>query len=47
MLPATPTVQMVVPAPEEELEGEATPLPSEESDGGKSYAARQDDTTVS
>ena len=48
MLPATPTVQMVAPAPEEEPgEGEATPLPSEESDSGESYQAMQDDTTVS
>ena len=47
-LPATPAVQMVTPALEEGSgEGEATPLPSEESDGGKSYKATQDDTTVS
>ena len=47
-LSATPTVQMVALAPEEGSgEGEATPLPSEESDSGESYEARQDDTTVS
>ena len=48
MLPATPTVWMVAPAPEEGSgEGEATPLPSEESDSGKLYEATQDNTTVS
>ena len=48
MLPATPAVQMVAPAPEEGLgEGEATPLPSKESDSGKSYKATQEDTTIS
>ena len=48
MLPATPAVQMVAPAPEEGSgEGEATPLPSEESDSVKSYEAMQDDTTIS
>ena len=47
-LPATPAVQMVAPAPEEGSgEGEATPLPSEESNSGKSYEAIQDDTTIS
>ena len=44
MLPATPAVWMVAPAPEEE---EATPLLSEESDSGKSYKATQDDATIS
>ena len=48
MLPATPAVRMVVPAPEEGSgEGEATPLPSEESDSGESYEATQEDATFS
>ena len=48
MLPATPAVQMVVPAPEEGSgEGEATPLLSKESDSGESYKAIQDDATIS
>ena len=48
MLPATPAVQMVAPAPEEGSgEGEATPLLSEESDSGESYKATQNDTTIS
>ena len=48
MLPATPAVWMVAPAPEKGTgEGEATPLPSEESDSGESYEAMHDDTTVS
>ena len=48
MFPASPTVQMVAPAPEEGSgEGEATPIPSEETDSGKPYEATQDDTTVS
>ena len=48
MLPATPIVWMVAPAPEEEPgEGEGTPLPSEQGDSGESYEAMQDDTTVS
>ena len=48
MLPTTPAVQMVAPAPEEGSgEGEATPLSSKESDSGKSYKATQDDTTIS
>ena len=47
MLPATPTVLMVAPAQEEGSgEGEATPLPSEKSDSGKSYEATHDDTAV-
>ena len=47
MLPTTPAVWMVAPAPEEGSgEGEATPLPSEESDSGESYEAKQDDTTI-
>ena len=47
-LPATPAVQMVAPTPEEGSgEGEATPLPSEESDSGESYEAMHDDTTDS
>ena len=38
MLPTIPAVWMVAPAPEEGSdEGEATPLPSKESDSGKSY----------
>ena len=48
MLPATPAVWMVAPAPDEGSgEGAATPLLSEESDSGESYKATQDDTTVS
>ena len=48
MLPTTPAVQMVAPAPEEGSgEGEATPFPSEESDGGESYEATQEDVTIS
>ena len=47
-LPATPAVRMVAPAPEEGSgEGEATPLPREESDSGESYKAMQEDTTIS
>ena len=47
-LPATPTVQMVAPAPEEgSSEGEATPTPSEESDSGKLYEATQQDIMIS
>ena len=39
---------MVAPAPEEGSgEGEATPLPSKDSDSGESYKATQDDATVS
>ena len=48
MLPATPAVWMVAPAPEEGCgEGEATPFLSEESDSGKSYEATQEDATIS
>ena len=48
MLPATPAVWMVAPAPEKGSgEGEATPLPSKERDSGKSYKATQDDATIS
>ena len=48
MLPTTLAVWMVAPAPEEGSgEGEATPLPSEESYSGKSYEATQKKTTVS
>ena len=40
VLPTTPAVQMVAPAPEEGSgEGEATPLASEDSDSGESYEA--------
>ena len=47
-LPATPAVQMVAPAPEEESgEGGATPPLSEESDNGESYKAVQEDTAIS
>ena len=47
MLPATPAVQMVVPALEEGFgEGESTPLLDKESDSGKSYKAMQDDATI-
>ena len=48
MLPTTPAVRMVAPAPEEGPgEGEATPIPSEESDSGESYEATPEDTTIS
>ena len=48
MLPATPAIRMVAPAPEEESgEGESTALPSKESDSGESYEATQEDATVS
>ena len=41
-LPATPAVWMVALVPEERSgKGEATPLPSEESDSGESYEAGQ------
>ena len=47
-LPTTPAVWMVAPAPEEGSgEGEATPLPSEESNSGESYEVTQDDTSIS
>ena len=47
-LPATPAIHMVTPALEEGSdEGEATPLPSKESDSGKSYEATQEDATIS
>ena len=47
-LSVTPAVQMVAPAPEEGSgEGEVTPLPSEESDSGKSYETTQEDATIS
>ena len=47
-LPATPAVYMVALAPDEGSgKGEATPLPSEESDSSESYEAGQEDTTVS
>ena len=47
MLSTTPPAWMVAPAPEEGSgEGEAIPLPSEESDSGKSYEAMQDDKTI-
>ena len=48
ILPATLAAWMVVPAPEEGSgEGEATPIPSEESNSHDSYEATQDDATVS
>ena len=48
MLPAMPAVQMVAPAPEEGSgEGEAMPLPSEESNSGKSYKATKEDAIIS
>ena len=47
LLPTTPAVWIVAPAPEEGSgEGEATPLPSKESDSGESYVT-QEDTTIS
>ena len=43
----TPAVWMVATAPEEgSAEGEAKPLPSEESDSGKLYKATHEDTTI-
>ena len=43
-----PAVWMVAPAPEEGSgEGEATPLPSKESDSGESYKATQEGATIS
>ena len=48
MLPMTPAVRMVAPAPEEGSgEEEVTPLLSKESENGESYEATQDDATVS
>ena len=47
-LPATPAVQMVALAPEKGSgKGEATSIPSEESDSSESYEAGQEDTTIS
>ena len=47
-LPTTPAVRMVAPAPEEGPgEGEATPVPSEDSNSSKSYEATPEDTTIS
>ena len=47
-LPTTPVVRMVVPAPEEGPgDGEATPIPSKESDSSESYEATPEDTTIS
>ena len=44
MLPATPAVWIVALAPEEGSgEGEATPLPSKESDSRKSYEATHEE----
>ena len=46
--PATSAVWMVAPATEEGTgEEEATPLPSDESNSGKSYEATQEDATIS
>ena len=48
MLPTTPAVRIVAPALEEGPgEGEATPVPSEESDSSESYEATPDDITIS
>ena len=48
MLPTPPAVWIVALALEEGSgEGEATPLPSEESDSGESYEATQEETTIS
>ena len=48
MLPTTPAVWMVAPAPEEGSgKGEATPLHSKENDSGESYEATQEDATIS
>ena len=47
-LPATPAIQMVAPAPEDETGTEKnTPQPNEESDSGKSYEVMQEDTRTS
>ena len=47
-LPTTPAAWMVPSAPEEGYgEGEATPLPSKESDSGESYKATQEDAAIS
>ena len=47
-LPVNPTVQMVAPAPEEEVAIEETmPQPNEDSDSGESYEAQPDDMSVS
>ena len=47
-LSANPTVHMVAPALEEDAgEEEATPQPSEDSNGGESYKAQQDDLSIS
>ena len=47
-LPATLVVRRVDPAPEQGSgEGEANPLPTEESDSGKSSEATQEDATIS
>ena len=40
-------VRIVAPAPEEGPGEEATPIPSKESDSGKSYEATPEDTTIS
>ena len=47
-LPVNPTVQMVVPVPEEKVgTEEVTPLLTEDSNSGGSYEASPDDTPVS
>ena len=47
-LPTTPAVWMVAPALEKGSgKGEATSLPSKESDSGESYEATQEDATIS
>ena len=47
-LPVNPTVQMVAPAPEEEVTvEETTPQPSEDSNSGESYETQPDDMAVS
>ena len=47
-LPVNPTVQMVAPAPEEEVAvEETTPQPSEDSDSGELYEAQPNDKPVS
>ena len=47
-LPASPTIWMVAPVPEEDTgEEEVTPQPSEDSDSGESCEVQQDDLLVS
>ena len=47
MIPVTPVVRTVAPAPEKESGGGATPPLSEDSDSSESYEAMQEDAAVS